>query len=181
MCLALLALAFTAPAPIVISEIHYHPVEQPAFNGDGTPCLDLTNDVHEFVEIQNAGASTVDLSGWTLAGGTTGTAYSQALAATGGTTPYAWTLIAGTLPGGVALNGAGVLSSAPTNYGTFNFTVQLTDYAQLTTTKAFAISVPVPPLAITTVSPMVTGMKTMGVGRCSRVSCAGTATSTTGR
>ena len=30
---------------------------------------DLTDDVHEFVEIQNAGTSPVDLSGWTLAGG----------------------------------------------------------------------------------------------------------------
>ena len=66
---ALLVLASAASAQVVISEIHYHPVEVPAFNADGTPYLDLTDDVHEFVEIQNAGASTVDLSGWTLAGG----------------------------------------------------------------------------------------------------------------
>jgi hypothetical protein len=66
---ACLTLALTANAQIVISEIHDHPVEEPVFNADGTPYLYLTNDVHEFVEIQNAGASTVDLSGWTLAGG----------------------------------------------------------------------------------------------------------------
>ena len=54
---------------VVISEIHYHPVEEPAFNADATPFLTLTNDVHEFVEIQNTGAGSVDLGGWTLSGG----------------------------------------------------------------------------------------------------------------
>ena len=54
---------------ILISEIHYHPVEEPVFNSDGTPFLQLTNDVHEFVEIQNTGVAAVDLGGWTLAGG----------------------------------------------------------------------------------------------------------------
>ena len=33
----------------------YHPVEEPAFNADGTPVLDLYEDVHEFVEIYNPG------------------------------------------------------------------------------------------------------------------------------
>jgi len=59
---ALLVLASAASAQVVISEIHYHPVEVPAFNADGTPYLDLTDDVHEFVEIQNVGTSPVDLS-----------------------------------------------------------------------------------------------------------------------
>jgi hypothetical protein len=68
-CLSGFAFALSAPAQIVISEIHYHPVEEPAFNSDGTPYLYLASDVHEFVEIQNAGASTVDLSGWTIGGG----------------------------------------------------------------------------------------------------------------
>lgn len=64
-----LALAASAPAQIVLSEIHYHPVEEPAFNTDGTPFLQLTNDLHEFVEIQNIGASPVSLADWKLAGG----------------------------------------------------------------------------------------------------------------
>ena len=58
-----------AGGAVVISEIHYHPVEAPAFNADGTPFLQLTNDVHEFVEIQNTGAGSVDLGGWRLTGG----------------------------------------------------------------------------------------------------------------
>jgi hypothetical protein len=68
----LAALAFAAPAPaqIVLSQIHCHPVEEPAFNTDGTPLLSLTNGVHEFVEIQNTSAAAVNLEGWTLAGAT---------------------------------------------------------------------------------------------------------------
>lgn len=57
-------------AQVVISEIHYHPVEEAAFDSTSTynPVLDLSEDVHEFVEIQNTGASAVDLSGWKLSG-----------------------------------------------------------------------------------------------------------------
>ena len=34
-----LAWTLSATAQVVISEIHYHPVEEPAFNSDGTPYL----------------------------------------------------------------------------------------------------------------------------------------------
>jgi hypothetical protein len=59
-----------APAQVVISEIHYHPVEEAAFDNvsNYAPVLDLGDDVHEFVEIQNSGPSAVDLGGWTLSG-----------------------------------------------------------------------------------------------------------------
>src|SRR3954471_1838030 len=63
------ALVFTAPAQVVITEIHYHPVEEPSFNADGTPKIDLTHDIHEFVEIQNTGGSVIDLGNWKLSGG----------------------------------------------------------------------------------------------------------------
>jgi hypothetical protein len=76
-------LARSAAAQIVISEIHYHPVEVPAFNADGTPFLYLTNDVHEFVEIENTSGTTVDLGGWTLAGGITYTFPTNTVIASG--------------------------------------------------------------------------------------------------
>ncbi len=57
------------PRSLVINEIHYHPVEEDAFNPDGTPTLDLTNDVHEFVEIYNNTGSPIVLDGFKLAGG----------------------------------------------------------------------------------------------------------------
>jgi len=57
------------PGQIFITELMYHPVEEPAFNADGSPVLDLYEDVHEFVELHNAGTSPVALDGWELAGG----------------------------------------------------------------------------------------------------------------
>lgn len=60
--------AFTA-AGVVINEIHYHPVEKASFNVDGTPVLNLSEDVHEFVELYNAGAAPQLLTGCKLTGG----------------------------------------------------------------------------------------------------------------
>jgi hypothetical protein len=51
---------------VAISEIMYHPVEEPAFNADGTPVMDLYEDVHEFVELHNWGPTAVSLTGWQL-------------------------------------------------------------------------------------------------------------------
>ncbi|MFN7974376.1 MAG: putative Ig domain-containing protein [Acidobacteriota bacterium] len=60
--------------------------------------------------------------------GTTGTPYSATFTGSGGTAPYTFTVTAGALPPGLALNGAtGVLSGTPTAQGTYNFTIRATD------------------------------------------------------
>jgi len=91
-----------------------------------------------------------------LPDGEIGATYSQTLVATGGTPPYTWSLQAGALPVGLTLNGAGVISGTPSAPGTFAFTVQVTDDAGLSGTQELTITVPVPPLAITSTSPVVT-------------------------
>jgi hypothetical protein len=64
-----------------------------------------------------------------LAGGTTGTAYSQTLSATG-TAPVTWDITAGSLPGGLSLNAStGVISGTPATAGTSSFTVRATNSA----------------------------------------------------
>lgn len=60
--------------------------------------------------------------------GTVGFSYSLTLSASGGQSPYTWSLISGALPSGLSLNpSTGVLSGVPTASGTSNFTVQATD------------------------------------------------------
>lgn len=63
----------------------------------------------------------------TLPNGAVNTAYSQTLAATGGTTPYSWVVTVGAEPVGITLAADGTLSGTPTVAGTSNFTVQATD------------------------------------------------------
>lgn len=56
-----------------------------------------------------------------------GVAYpAQNFSASGGTSPYAWS-VAGTLPPGLTLTPAGVLSGTPTTPGTYNFSVTASD------------------------------------------------------
>ena len=75
----------------------------------------------------NPAAPPLAVSTTSLPGGTAGTAYSQALSATGGTTPYTWSLASGTLPAGLALSAGGTISGTPKTAGTSTFTVQVSD------------------------------------------------------
>ena len=81
-------------------------------------------------------------TGTTLPTGYVGTSYSQTLAATGGSgTGYSWAVASGsTLPGGLSLSAAGVLSGTPTTAGTPSFTVTVTDSAQNTASATFTIT-----------------------------------------
>jgi Putative Ig domain len=87
-----------------------------------------------------------------LASATLNNAYNVTLVATGGTKPYAWSIISGNLPSGLALSSAGVISGTPTASGTFDFTVRATDSAgsPQTATSALELQVSGGPLAIAT-------------------------------
>ena len=68
LCATGLFLVFPVHAGVLINEIMYHPVERPAFDAAGDPVLDLTEDVHEFIELKNTGSTAVSLAGWRLRG-----------------------------------------------------------------------------------------------------------------
>ena len=57
-----------------------------------------------------------------------GVAYSQQLVASGGVAPYIWSLASGaSLPEGLSLSPAGVISGIPTTLGAVSFGVQVVD------------------------------------------------------
>ena len=87
-----------------------------------------------------------------LPAGTVGVAYSQALAASGGSPPYSWSLFSGALPGGLNLSAAGTISGTALSSGFLGFTVQVADSVGTKTTKAFAIQIQPAPVQITTSS-----------------------------
>ncbi len=85
------------------------------------------------------------ISTTTLPAATVGVAYSQALTATGGTPPYTWSRVSGTLPAGLTLSAGGVISGTPTTQGTSTFTVRVTDAAAVTDDQQLSLTVNAPP------------------------------------
>jgi uncharacterized protein (TIGR03437 family) len=63
-----------------------------------------------------------------LASGLAGKSYTATLQASGGSSPYAWSISSGALPSNVVLDPAtGVISGTPPTAGSFGFTIQVTD------------------------------------------------------
>jgi uncharacterized protein YhjY with autotransporter beta-barrel domain len=91
---------------------------------------------------------TVTINPTTLPDARQGDAYSQQLTATGGAAPYAFTVAGGTLPAGLSLSSAGVLSGTPTAGGSAAFTVRTTDSSTGTgpfsATQGYTLSVALP-------------------------------------
>jgi Putative Ig domain len=77
-----------------------------------------------------------------LPGGTISTSYSNSLQASGGTTPYTWSITAGSLPAGLTLaTTTGLISGTPTASGTSSFTATVTDAGSPAQTKSASLSI----------------------------------------
>ena len=87
-----------------------------------------------------------------LPAGTAGVGYSTTLTATGGVTPYSWTLLSGNLPLGLSLSTTGAISGAPTTTGTSTFTIQVSDAEATPQTATAQLSITVNTINITTQS-----------------------------
>jgi len=85
-----------------------------------------------------------------LPGGTLSVRYSSTLAASGGEPPYNWSIIGGSLPPGLGLSSAGVISGTPIAGGIYNFTVQVADTLANTASAMLSITIQTGPLVITT-------------------------------
>jgi hypothetical protein len=89
---------------------------------------------------------TVTISPSTLADGQVGVAMSQSISADGANAPYRFSLSAGSLPAGLTMSSAGVLSGTPTAGGVFHFTVKASDSSPVpfTATQAYTLNVAAP-------------------------------------
>lgn len=85
-------------------------------------------------------------------GYTGGTAYSQALAATGGKSPYRWA--ASPLPNGLSIGATtGLIAGNPTATGTTNVAITVTDANNATATRSLPLTVYAPPVVTPAILP----------------------------
>jgi len=136
------------PTHDVVRQYVKHQMSEPRTN-------DGSRDIGAY-ETQNVLPPDLAITTSSLPGGTVGVSYSTTLAASGGVTPYLWSIAAGGLPPGLSLNSqTGAISGAPSSAGTFTFTAQVSDAQSPpdSATKSLSITVSQPaPLNITTTS-----------------------------
>jgi hypothetical protein len=76
-----------------------------------------------------------------LPNGTKSVAYGKSLAASGGTSPYSWSLSNGSLPPGLTLSSSGAISGTPTVSGSSAFTAAVKDSAGTSASANLSINV----------------------------------------
>jgi hypothetical protein len=94
-----------------------------------------------------------------LPSGQQNVSYIFTLSATGGTSPYTWSLLSGNFPEGISLSSSGIISGTPTAeaVGTSSFSIQVAASGN-TATKTFSVEmvpaasgqnkIPIPPAGI---------------------------------
>ncbi|PJJ19003.1 uncharacterized protein YhjY with autotransporter beta-barrel domain [Janthinobacterium sp. 67] len=109
-------------------------------------------------------APTISIAPTTLPAMTSGVAYSQTIAASGGTSTYTYAKTAGSLPAGLVLAADGTLSGTPTAAGAYSFTVTATDSSTgagpYSGSRAYSGTVAAPTISIapTTLPAMTSGV-----------------------
>jgi hypothetical protein len=116
---------------------------------------------------------TITISPATLPNGTTGVAYSQTITASGGTAPYTFSVISGSLPPGLTLSSSGLLSGTPTTVGSSGFTVRATDSVGCLAARIYALVINAPPCPTITLSPSTLPAATAGVGYSQTITASG--------
>jgi len=101
-------------------------------------------------------AAALSLQQPSLPSGQVNVAYAHTLLATGGTTPYSWSVSSGVLPSGITLNAnSGVIAGTPNTAGVSNFTIRITDNSSPTQSQTAQASIAIAPAALTFQQPLL--------------------------
>src|SRR5581483_11009933 len=111
----------------------------------GSPAQAVTKPLS--ITIQSGPPAALTITTSTMASGVVSVAYSATLGAQGGTSPYTWSISAGTLPAGLSLSAStGAITGSPTAGGTSSFTVTVHDNSSSRQQASKALSIVVNPL-----------------------------------
>ncbi|HWC19698.1 MAG TPA: hypothetical protein VG498_21980, partial [Terriglobales bacterium] len=103
----------------------------------------LSGDANWTVAIATFTSAQLRISTTFLPQAVQGVFYKASVQATGGVAPYSWS-INGSLPSGLSLGAAGVISGTPTSTGNYSFSIQATDAQGHTATQPLQIQVSSP-------------------------------------
>lgn len=124
----------------------YHLAIGNPYSGAGTDGKDIGADIPTLL-IKVAGVRSdtayiaASITTTSLPNATHSTAYSTQLAATSASDMQVWRVISGSLPSGLSLSFAGIISGTPSNAGSSTFTVQMMDAAQQYATQSLTLIV----------------------------------------
>ena len=124
----------------------YHCVTGPCtFDPVATDSFHPKSSAHRYMASQveaaiNAGS--LGILTTSLPEGTVGQTYDSTVSASGGTTPYQWSISSGSLPSGLSLNtSTGEITGSPSSAGTTSFVAKVTDPSNNQATRTFTLQV----------------------------------------
>lgn len=89
----------------------------------------------------NAQASSLAITTTDLSSGIVSSGYAYDLNASGGTAPYEWDVVSGSLPSGLTLTSGGRLQGTPAVAGTYTFRVRAKDANARTVERTFSVTI----------------------------------------
>lgn len=153
-----LGVVSTAPAHGTATPGDSDPIDSYVYSHDGGPVsagsydsfvvLDDNSDLITVRVMLQGGTSDLVAAPGVLPAMSVGQAFRQPLSASGGKAPYAFRLAKGSLPAGLSLDAAGLLSGTPTERGPFSVTVRATDAAGAQADKSYGATVAASSLSI---------------------------------
>jgi hypothetical protein len=109
------------------------------------------------------GGGAVSIATAGMNSGLIGQKYNATLTATGGTSPYHWSLVGGALPPGLDMTGSGAISGTATTAGTYSFAVQVSDTSLPVRTDSKWLSIMIQANGGGSQLPVIAGVQAKGV------------------
>jgi hypothetical protein len=138
---------FTAPSVLSSTKVTITATNQPSSSPTALVLEGAGNFTAPSVVTSSSAYVTVEpveklsISSLSPSSGNSGAPYTASLTATGGVSPYQWSIPSGVLPQGLTLEQSGVISGIPVVTGTYSFTASVKDATSTSVSKSLSMTV----------------------------------------